>query len=481
MPRDIPTYTVCAGPGVARSHRQIGGLAGTLVNAFFANKLLTVGAFLAFIIGLVLLSSPIAYAATGAAIIAALVEFKNWYYFGRLLCIRDNECAIGTVISEPTAAFDGDRKLNLMLAPYSQRECVETLLDHIAANEAMLIDNANFNDPPFHTSAPALPVAAQRENDFNILKNYIRDLRSEDPNDEDAKSNMYRQLLIGVINRLLVDPARNFYRRFYRKDPAHIAEGSALWNAIPEDFDDDPAINWDGPNAQSSKTHFNPYTNTTRTLNPMFRFDTGHLVPYLHCEIEGYYIKLLIDNLILAFSAWLAATLALWAVLGPLAPAAALLIALLVFLFKWLIDEITGNDGDASEPDIDWEDPEIPDDPLDEKTGDVVVAYGYWIMDTEHYQYFEIHPVRAYYVIARNSLGEEPVLVHGNMDQEEFGHENFDPGEITGERADEICGIITKAEEDRPDDVIEKDEETLLSYGMNTYYAGGGFKYMAVD
>lgn len=472
MPRDIPTYTICAGPGVARSSKQIGGLAGTLVNAFFASKLVTVTLFLLFLIGLVIVSNPVTWAAFGAAIIVALTEFKNWYYFGRLLCIRDRDCAIGTVISEPTAAFDGDRKLNLLLAPHPQGECVETLLDHLATNEAMLIDNANFNDPPFHNSAPALPIAAQRENDFNILKNYMRALQSNDPDDEDQDANMYRQILIGIIDRLLTDPLRNFYNRYYRKDGAHIPVGSALSDAIPED--QDATVNWQGPNAQSSLSHFNPYANKTETLNPMFRFDTSHLVPYLHCEIEGYYIKLLIDNLILAFAAWLAAMLALWGILGPLAPLAALVIALLVFLFKWLLDEITGNDGDAAEPDIDWDDPDVPDSGEAERAGDVVVAYGNWIMDTEHYNYFEIHPVRAYYIVARNSLGMEPVLVHGNMEQEEFGHENFDTRQITSERAEEICRIVTRAEEDEPDDVIERRGDTLLSYGMATHYAGGG-------
>ncbi|MGR8980661.1 MAG: hypothetical protein ACU84H_11320 [Gammaproteobacteria bacterium] len=470
MPRDIPTYTHCAGPGVARSHQQLGGLTGFLVNSFLNNKLLTVGLFLAFLVGLVLLNNPLTWGAFGIAIIAALTEFKDWYYNGRLLCIHDRDCAIGTVISEPTAAFDGDRKLNLMLAPYGQRDQVETLLEHVATNEAMLINNANFNDPPFHSSAPALPVAAQRENDFDILRNYVRALQGEDPDDGDSESNMFRQVLIGVVDRLMTNPARNFYNRFYRKDTAHIADGSALWNAIPEDFD--PTVNWQGPNAQSTRTHDNPYQQRTETLNPMFRYDVDHLVTYLHCEIEGYYIKLLIDNLILAFSAWLASVIAL-GFLGPLAPLAALAIALLLFFLKWLIDQITGNDGDADEPDVDWDDPDVPEVGETERVGDMVVVYGNSIMDTEHHQYFEIHPVRAYYIVARNSLGSEPVLVNGNMEQEEFGHENFDPAQITAERADAICQIVTRGEEEDPGPVIERKAPTALSYGMQTRYAGG--------
>lgn len=472
MPSDIPTYTVCAPPGEARSHQQLGGIAGFVINAWLKQKVLTVAGLLALLIGLVLLNNPLTWAAFGAVIIAGLEEAKDWYYNGRLLCIRDRDCAIGTVISEPEAAFDGDRKLNLLLAPHSQAQCVETLLDHIATNEAMLIDSSNFNDPPFHTTAPILPTTAQRENDFNVLRAYLGTLRSSDPDDEDADSNMFRQLTIGVIDRLMLDPVRNFYNRYYRKDPAHIPPGTPLWDAIPDDFD--PAVNWQAPGAQSTQPHHNPYLQRDETLNPQFRYDSSHAVPYLHCEIDGYYIKLLIDNLILAFSAWLAAVLLL-APLGPLAPLAALALAALIFFLKWLIDEITGNDGDADEPDVDVDDPDVLDDAVIASAGDVVVTYGNWIMDTEHHNYFEIHPVRAYYLIANNSLGSEPVLVNGNMDQEEFGHENFDTREIDATRADDICRIITRSEEDDVDDVVERKAPEALSYGMTTQYGGGRF------
>lgn len=470
MPRGIPTYSECAPPGEARSHKQLGGIAGTIGNAILEQTAVTVAALLALLVGLVLLNNPLTWAALGVVIIAGLEEFKDWYYNGRLLCIVDRDCAIGTVIAEPEAAFDGDRKLNLSLAPYSQGQVVETLLDHIATNETMLIDNANFNDPPFHASAPPLPVAAQRENDLGILRGYLRALRSSDPDDGDAESRMFRQLLIGVVHRLMSDPARNFYNRYHRKDAAFIAPGSALDNAIPRDFD--TAVNWAGPNAQSAATEFNAYIRRDDSLNPEFRFDTTHVVPYLHCEIEGYYIKLLIDNLILAFSAWLAAMLLLF-FLTPLAPLIALGIALLIFLIKWLIDELTGNDGDADEPDVDVDDPDVTDDAVLASSGDVVVTYGNWIMDTEHHNYFEIHPVRAYYLVARNSLGREPVLINGNMEQEEFGHENFDVREVDATRADEICRIITRGEEGGTDDVIERRGPEALSYGLRARYAGG--------
>ncbi len=472
MPTGIPTYTTCAQPGDARSHRQLGGIAGFVINAWLNHPYWTVVGLLAVLTGLVLLGSVYTWAATGIAIIAGLTEAEDWYYNGRLLCITPRDCAIGTIISEPTAAFDGDRKLNLMLAPYSQTNCVETLLDHITDNEAMLIDNANFNDPPFHTTAPILPVAAQRENDLSKLRQYMVTLQGKDPDDDDdeTSSNMYRQLLIGVMDRLLTDPIKNFYNRLYRKDSTDITPGTPLWDAIPPDFD--VTVNWRAPNAQSAQTWDNPYEQKRLTLNTLFRFDNQYLVPYLHCEIEGYYVQLLLDNLIMAFTGWLVALLAFsW--MGPLAPVVATVVAILLFILKWLYDKISGNDGDASPPDVDWDDPEVPGYEDTQRAGDVVLVYGNRIMDTEHNQYFEIHPVRAYYVIARNSLGSEPVLRNGNLEQDQFGDENYDPTQITKDIAQKSCGIVTKAEEGRREDEIEQTAAAALSYGLTTNYAGG--------
>ncbi len=469
MPRDVPTYSVCAGPGVARSHQQLGGLTGFLVNLFLRNKLFTVGAFLVFLIGLIIINSPVTWIPFVVALELALLDFKHWYYNERLLCIKERDCAIGTVISPPSAGFDGDIKLNLLLAPFTQRDFVQTLLDHITTNEAMLIDNNRFNDPPFHTSAPALPVANQRENDFGILKDYMKRLRSKDPDDGDAESFMSKQILIGVMDRLLVDPSKNFYNRYFRKDPLHIPTGTPLSDAIPQDFD--PTVNWSGANAVSGVIQFNPYFQKHEGLNPMFRYDGDHLVPYLHCEVEGYYLALLIDNLVIALWAWLIAML-IFLALGPLGAALALFIAALLFFLKWFFDEATGNDGTPQPPDVDWDDPNTPGGGENQREGDVVVTYGNYIMDTEHHNFFEIHPVRAYYIVARNSLGTEPVLVNSNLEQEEFGHENFDPAQITAQRADEICNLITQGEEGTADDVILLTAPSALSMGMTTFYAG---------
>lgn len=461
MPRHLETFTTCAGPGTARPHTAMGGLAGFIISAWYFSGVLTIVGGLAFLAGIVFAAGPMGWCITAALVIVALAEIKDWYYNGRLLCIQDDECAVGTVISEPEAAFDGDRKLNLMLAPYTQLETRLAIMSHIDRNRVMLSDAANFTDG-FHAGGPpTVPTAMEMSGDPSSLQEYLGRLAGSDPADGDADSNMYNQTVVGLVDTLLLPSnlgidgnPKGFQSRFYRKEPAVITD-PPTFAAIPQDTD--PAVAWQAPNAKS-----------TVALNPMFRFENDHTVPYLHCEIEGNYVAILLDDFIVALSAFTAGCL----ILGPLA---GLGLGILAWLIKKLIDWISGNDGDAPEPDIDWDDPDFTGYPgVTETTGDVVVTYGDWIMDTEHHQYFEIHPVRAYYLVARNRLGEdEPVLVDGNEDQVVVGA-NFDPTRLTAGDVEELCGIVGRAEESDSDDVVVVEIRRALSFGMTTRYAGGG-------
>jgi hypothetical protein len=469
MPRDIPTYTECAPPGVARSHQLLGGIAGLIINGIINQTLLTVGALLAVLIGLIILANPVAWVAFAAVIVAEAERAKDWYYNGRLLCIRDRDCAIGTVISEPTASFDGDRKLNLLLAPYTQADWVETTIDHIETNRGMLNTPATWSEPAFYQTALFPPSAQDLATHFGVLRGYVKAVRSKHPSDGDAESTIFRQLQIGIVDRVLADPARNFYRRYFRKDPAHIPPGTPLDDAIPEDFD--PTVDWDQANARSARTHLNPYLQRTDTLNPMFRYEPERLVPYLHCEIDGYAVAVLIDNAIMAFLAFIALAIAL-SFLGPFGVGIALALAGFLFALKSLIDFLTGNDGDADPPDVD--DPDAPGATTTIRVGDVALTYGNWIMDTEHHNFLEIHPVRAYYLIARNSFDQLVLLENGELLNEEFGRENFDVTEITAARENEICRMVTGGEEgeDGGGPILLRAPQAL-SMGMAAQYAGG--------
>lgn len=461
MPRQLETFTTCAGPGVAKPHTQIGGLAGTIISAWYFSGVLTIVGGLAFLVGLVLVAGPLGWCVAAALVIVALVEIKHWYYHERLLCIRKDNCAIGTVISEPTAAFDGDRKLNLMLAPFTQLEIRLGLMAHLGNNQGMLNNNANFSDG-FHPSGPpVLPTQAQMSGNPQLLKDYMGQLEGTDPTGADGSSNMYNQITIGLVDTLMLPTnvnnagePKNFFERLYRKVTVAIPD-LATRNAISND--NDGTVNWQGPNAKSAQL-----------LNSMFRFDNSHTVPYLHCEVEGNYLEILLNDFIVALTAFTVGCV----FLGPVGGA---ILGFLAWLFKKILDWITGNDGDAAEPDIDWDDPDFTGYPgVTETTGDVVVTHGDWIMDTEHHQYFEIHPVRAYYVIARNALGNDaPVLVDGNEDQVVIG-DNFDPSEVNRTVAERICRIVAAAEAQDPDSKIPVTGATALSYGLMANYGGGG-------
>jgi hypothetical protein len=464
MPRDIETFSKCAPPGVARPHTELGGIAGFLIDAwYFSGALSIIG--LAATIVLLAVFFPEGLCLLAAALMVALTDIKHWYYNERLLCIADEQCAVGTVISKPEASFDGDRKLNLALAPFTQLETRLTFLDHLDRNRTMLSDAANFTDG-FHgtvTTPMAIPTRAEITAQVWRLEQYLGWLDGSDPDGGDQDSNMYNQLLIGMVDTMLLPSnvgvdgqPKGFQSRFYRTHKAPIDPGTLA--AIPRDYD--PSVNWQGNDAQSSER-----------LNPMFRFDDKHTVPYLHCEVEGNYVAILLDDFILSLNVYTAAC-----AIPIIGPGLAFLAGWIAWLLKNLIDYIAGNDGDAAEPDIDWDDPDATGEVgVTQNQGDVVVTFGGWIMDTEHGNYFEIHPVTAYYLVARDERApDEPVLVDGNEEQEERGLETFDPSRITQTVRDEICGIVTRAEDEDPDDVVVLKAEQALSWGMNTRYAGGG-------
>jgi hypothetical protein len=370
----------------------------------------------------------------GPLAIVVATEIKDWYYNRRLLCIRDRDCAVGEVVAEPTTATDGDRKLNLLLNPLRRADVTTALTDHLMTNQAMLTtpDTAVFpgGPPPF---------------DLSDLRAYMSSLQGGD-----TPSYVHAQVTIGLLDRLLSVPANTTYARFYRKDPAHITDG-ATWDYIPNDFApaDNPTAKWSDPNARSNWTGMNQVDEKAgQPLNPMFRFDSDHLVPYLHTEIEGHNIQILMDDVITAAAGLMIGCL----ICGPLCGIVA---GFLLWLLKKLLDWLSGNDGDAGGVDVDWAEPGEATD-VHGRAGDVVAVYGNWIMDTEHGQYFEIHPVRAYYVLSPTAAGE------------------YQPSEKDAAEARRRCNLIRDAEEnDRPPQ-IEKTEAALLAWGLTTRYAGGG-------
>jgi hypothetical protein len=505
MPRDLPRFAFCAPPGDAKSHKTLNGLLGVIVAGWFSSKLITifVSLVLGIVIPMIILGPCFGVIPATIAIVGLLQDFKEWYYRERLLCVEDrNNCVLGSVLHKPEASTDGDRKMDLLLAPFTEPECYETLCRHLNTNQGLLSAPATFNDSPFFNGTSP---AEYQECDPDILTDpnstpderraergkvgdYLKKIKGKDPQDGDATSRIYNNILIGWMDRLL-DPGntngagqpKNFQERYYRKDPNVIAPGTALSDAIPPDYD--PATNWQATDGSLSPlTATNPYEvqHQPRPLNALFRFDHERLLPYLHCEIDGNYIQLLMDELSITVTTFGIAYGFACLLLPPWIsiPLAALL-ALLVFLLQRWLDG--GSDrGDADPVDVEFDDPDNFGEDGQQLDGDLVALFGPWIMDTEHSQYFEIHPVKAYYVLGRNGRSGAVDLFDSATDQRESSTERLHNGVVDAAMVSAVCASVNQAEDEDPDPVILRDAPTVLSHGLTTYYGGGGF-HLAVS
>ncbi len=496
MPENLPQKAFCAAPGVAHSHKNFDGLLGLLVRSWFASKTATVAGALAIIVPVVILVPCFGVIPFIVVIVAMLQEAKDWYYHERLLCVdADDNCVVGSVLHKPSVSFDGDRKLDLLLAPYTEPECYEAMCTHVNANAGLLNQSAVFDDPPFFDgTVPAPPPtcdpdvltdptksAADRLAERQAISDYLDAIKGEDPEDGDATADMYNNLLVGYMDRLL-DPSntnsagepKNFQGRYYRKDPAVIPPASALSGAIPPDFD--PDVAWQAlDGSRSDKTRHNPYEvqHQPRGINPMFRFDRKRLLPFLHCELDGYSIALLLDQLSLALTSFGIAYTFFCMVLGPLLGAViGALFAALIFLLQWLLDG--GSDGGhADAPDVDFDDPGNFGEGGQQLDGDLVALYGPWIMDTEHAQYFEIHPVKAYYIMGRDGMSGALDPFDTAEELGKSGAERLHNGSIDDRSRLEICRLVNEAEDGDIPPVIERTGPAILSHGLVTRWGGG--------
>ncbi len=407
MPRNLPQYANCAAPGdsypmsagnialTAFGSLFFGGLAGGLYAMVVSA--LEGAAELGCILGIVFLATLV----TGAAM------FKSWYYNARLMCIQHDQCSAGTVVDEPTVSTDGDRKINLLLAPFSVEETEQLMVETLDGMRGTL------------SNVPALIDLQNRQIRFD----YVRGLSDPD------QQRVYADL---IDNRMFGQPGRAFLRHYFRRDEARM--GTPAFNESPDD--------------------------TAIPSNPMFRYDGPILVPYMHNEVDGYILGKFLDNLLVALVTALVAYTALCALCATVGipdalcgPGAAVLAALLALLALILATAINPpSDGDASEIDVDVEDPDFDAPPTEMRRGDVVFVFGNWIMDEEHENYFEIHPVKAWHLLCQRG-GADPNnwVLPDDLPRTECA---VDVRLLTESDFERLCGMIKDAETNDPDDVI---------------------------
>jgi hypothetical protein len=430
VPRNLPHFTKCAAPGIA--HPMDGGSIAMLTLVSVVGGAIVAGAattILAAITGAVASAGCIIGAGLAGFFIVGILDFKDWYYNFRLMCIRQDECSCGTLVGQPFDARDGDRKMDILIAPFNVPETEQlqilTLSEMGAAG-----DLAN------------VPDAADLQN-RQVRFGYMRGL--------DYQDQIQVQLNL-VDNHMFNQPGRGFLRHLYRRDEAVMGSEAFNNSALPDDT---------GPDA-----------------NPMFRVnpqegddsEENQLVPYMHNEVEGDRLARILDNVLAALIAFLAAFVTLCAICeiftlgaldflcGWIGAGLSLLFALLIWLLaNWLNDP---DDGKAGEIDVDVEDPDFDTPPAEARRGDVAFLFGDWVMDEEHGNYFEIHPVKAYYLLCRSEKDPDDWELTEEVPASECA---FDVRLLTARDFDRMCRIVKAVETTDPDEGFTTTIERALS------------------
>ncbi len=412
MARNLSFYSECADPGDAYSYTTSGNIAVTIIIGLVVGgigggafavvmAIIAQGATLGCVLGI----------GFYALAIYGLIDFKHWYYNKRLMCIKHDECAIGTIVSEPTDAVDGDRKMNILVAPFIAAEVEQLIIQLMDQMRAEL---------------PALPDVVDLQN-RQIRVGYILGM------DAAKRVELYIRL---TEEKMFVTVENSYQKRYYRRN-------EAIMGTPAFDNSDDDTLAATNP-------------------NPMFRHNEGSgklIVPYMHCEIEGNRLARWLDNVLVGVIAGAAAftTLCVLCEVVTLGAADFLcgllggLASLLVAFFAWLISHFVNDpdDGVAGEVDIDVEDTDFDTPASVTRQGDVVIMYGDWIMDTEHEQYFEIHPVKAYYLLCQGNQVAGDWELTEEMPAADC---EFSPDRITGDDLERMCKIIQAVENTDPDD-----------------------------
>src|SRR5205823_2852864 len=134
MPRNLSEFTRCAPPGAAYAMSQAPNWVVQLLWAFAMGALVGVqGLISAIFLGLS--STMFACVVTGPSLIGFVIGawsfFKDWYYNKRLMCVQKDVCAAGTLVGEPYDSLDGDRKIDLLVAPLAVIDSEQSLIETV--------------------------------------------------------------------------------------------------------------------------------------------------------------------------------------------------------------------------------------------------------------------------------------------------------------------------------------------------------------
>jgi hypothetical protein len=284
---------------------------------------------------------------------------------------------------------------------------------------------------------------------------------------------VYLELVHNIMLNPAVNPGRDFQSRFYRREPPPVMEQDAFDHSPPDrpgDPDPNPLFKYDG---QSEGGEGAPEA----LCRVIVGFEeegepVKRLIPFMHCEVEGDRVGATIDAVVAALFSWLALFLIACAICellggGPVlcSVVGGLLSLLLALLLFFLFRELMQDDTEAGDIDVDVPDPTATDPDSAAAGGDVVFVFGNWIKDVEHTEFYEIHPVKAWYLVCR-----DPDNVPG-LSEPGRGDCTFDVTSLTADaqitdlarRQDIICNMITKAETTDPEQILRLTSSSALA------------------
>jgi hypothetical protein len=405
--RSYPHFTFCAPPG--QNWRWTGGdYVGILFTSFLAGAGLAFveeGIIAAIFGGGLGVSCLITIGVIWAGILG-IYTFDDWYYHHRLMCIKERQCTVGTLVGTPhISEDDGDQKYDVLLAPFTIPETEQLFRDVIAEH------------PEQYGVGPTDPGS-------QALGQYISGYLTEK-----EQISLYMRV---VREKMITQPGRDFQKKF--------------WIRIKEEMGD------------AQFDHTNDDTFAVTDPDPIFRYDpNSHLAPYLHQELEGDKLHRWLMNLVAGLWTALVAATATCAICnalggGKLCDVLTPIIAALLWFLAYLIAQAVNDpdDGNANQTDVGFSDPAFDGDRPSIEIGDVILVYGDWIHDPNHDQYVELHPVRAIYMICRDPKNPDQWQALDDLTGFPRDECRFPVDTITSDMKDEMCMFVDQAE--NPDD-----------------------------
>lgn len=422
MPRSYPNYVDCAPPG--ESYYFFDNITQPILAGFiYALWAGGIGAAISYMITQTVAAGCVAAPALMGVLIAGVMEYENWYRSRRLMCIGADRCIVGTMADDPAVARDGDRKLDMILAPFVFR-------DQVSADPTLL-STVNCKDY-------FVAEIAQHPELFGLgpidLTDTSQLISCVDGLPEETRILLYMRV---ARERMYPDshPERQFQRHFQLRDRNEMGD-EAFENSPDDSFG-------------------------TASPNPLFKMNyRPPLAPFLHCELEGNRWEKIIENVLVGLWTALASFLAVCAVClayGVPEPACSLLgglaALLLALLAWWLANQVNDPDeGVADQSDLDFEDPAYDGDQMTILPGDSLLIFGDWIMDEDHGNYFELHPIKAVYLICGGTgMGDNPWdLVDDLSNKYPRDRCPYPMDLVTAAERDAMCRLLDDAEKGDP-------------------------------